>query len=143
MHRLKPALVYFLIVFGAGFILGTVRVLFVLPLFGERTAELLEMPLMLAVIVLAARWITRQYLQQAQSREQLAVGGIATGWMLAAEFLVGLTLRGLSPMEVLVNRDPVSGTAYYLSLLLFATMPWLLARRQPVTAIGAPGQHRR
>lgn len=143
MHRLKPALVYFLIVFGAGFILGTVRVLFVLPLFGERTAELLEMPLMLAVIVLAARWITRRYLQQAQSREQLAVGGIATGWMLAAEFLVGLTLRGLSPMEVLVNRDPVSGTAYYLSLLLFATMPWLLARRQPVTAIGAPGQHRR
>lgn len=142
MHRLKPALAYFLIVFGAGFILGTVRVLFVLPLFGERTAELLEMPLMLAVIVLAARWITRRYLQQAQSREQLAVGGIATGWMLAAEFLVGLTLRGLSPMEVLVNRDPVSGTAYYLSLLLFATMPWLLARRQPVTAIGAPGQHR-
>ena len=143
MHRLKPALAYFLIVFGTGFILGTVRVLFVLPLFGERTAELLEMPLMLAVIVLAARWITRRYLQQAQSREQLAVGGIATGWMLAAEFLVGLTLRGLSPMEVLVNHDPVSGTAYYLSLLLFATMPWLLARRQPVTAIGAPGRHRR
>lgn len=129
MHRFKPALAYFLIVFGAGFVLGTVRVLFALPLLGERTAELLEMPLMLAVIVLAARWITRRYLQHAEPREQLAVGGIATGCMLAAEFLVGLTLRGLSPMEVLVNRDPASGTAYYLSLLLFATMPWLLAHR--------------
>lgn len=143
MHLFKPALAYFLIVFGAGFILGTVRVLFVLPLFGERTAELLEMPLMLAVIVLAARWISRRYLRQAQPREQLAVGGIATGWMLAAEFLIGLTLRGLSPIEVLVNRDPVSGTAYYLSLLLFAAMPWLLARRQPVTTTGAHGRHRR
>ena len=142
MHILTPALAYFLIVFGAGFILGTVRVLFVLPLFGERTAELLEMPLMLAVIVLAARWITNRHLRQAQPGEQLAVGGIATGLMLAAEFLVGLTLRGLSPMEVLVNRDPVSGTAYYLSLLLFSTMPWLLSRRQPVTTTGAPGRHR-
>ncbi len=143
MHIFKPALAYFLIVFGAGFVLGTIRVLFVRPLFGERTAELLEMPLMLAVIVLAARWITRRYLQQAQPREQLAVGWIATGCMLAAEFLVGLTLRGLSPIDVLVNRDPVSGTAYYLSLLLFATMPWLLARRQPVTTIAAPERHRR
>lgn len=142
MHIFTPALVYFLIVFGAGFVLGTIRVLFVLPLFGERTAELLEMPLMLAVIVLAARWITRRYLRQAQSRERLAVGGIATGCMLAAEFLVGLILRGLSPMEVLVNRDPVSGTAYYLSLILFAVMPWLLAHPQPVTTTGAPGRHR-
>lgn len=130
MHILKPALAYFFVVFGAGFVLGTIRVLFLLPLFGERTAELLEMPLMLAVIVLAARWITKRYLQQAQPREQLAVGGIATGCMLAAEFLVGLTLRGLSPMEIWFDRDPVSGTAYYLSLLLFAAMPWLLARRQ-------------
>lgn len=130
MHILKPALAYFFLVFGAGFILGTVRVLFVLPLFGERTAELLEMPLMLIVIVLAARWITRGYLQHAQPREQLAVGWMATGWMLAADFLVGITLRGLSPMEVWLNRDPVSGTVYYLSLLLFATMPRLLARRQ-------------
>lgn len=142
MHIFTPALVYFLIVFGAGFVLGTIRVLFVLPLFGERTAELLEMPLMLAVIVVAARWITRRYLQRAQSRVQLVVGLTAMNYMLAAEFLVGVTLRGLSPMEVWFNRDPVSGTAYYLSLLLFATMPWLLAHRQPVTTTGAPGRHR-
>lgn len=143
MYRLTPALIYFLAVFGAGFVLGTIRVLLLLPLLGERTAESLEMPLMLAVIVVAARWITKRYLQSAQSREQIAVGLTAMGCMLAAEFLVGVTLRGLSPMEVWFNRDPVSGTAYYLSLLLFAVMPWLLARRQPVTTIGAPGRHRR
>lgn len=142
MHIFTPALVYFLIVFGTGFVLGTIRVLFILPLLGERTAELMEMPLMLAVIVVAARWITRRYLQQAQSRVQLVVGLTAMNYMLAAEFLVGVTLRGMSPMEVWLNRDPVSGTAYYLSLLLFATMPWLLAHCQPVTTTGAPGRHR-
>lgn len=143
MHRLTPALIYFLAVFGAGFVLGTIRVLVLLPLLGERTAELLELPLMLAVIVVAARWIARRYLQSAQLRERLAVGLTAMGYMLAAEFLVGVTLRGMSPMEVWFNRDPVSGTAYYLSLLLFAVMPCLLARRQPVTTIGALGRHRR
>ena len=60
MHKLKLALVYFLIVFGAGFVLGIIRVLFALPLLGEGAAELLEMPLMLTVIVLAARWITKR-----------------------------------------------------------------------------------
>ena len=95
MHKLKLALVYFLIVFGAGFVLGIIRVLFALPLLGERAAELLEMPLMLTVIVLAARWITKRYLQHTQPREQLTIGWIATGCMLAADFLVGATLRGL------------------------------------------------
>lgn len=59
MNAFKPAVAYFLLVFGAGFVLGTVRVLLILPLVGERAAELLEMPLMLTVIVFAARWMNR------------------------------------------------------------------------------------
>jgi hypothetical protein len=49
--------------------------------------------------------------------------------MLAAEMAVGIGLRGMTAAEVILNRDPVSGTAYYLSLLLFAAMPWLVSRR--------------
>jgi hypothetical protein len=48
--------------------------------------------------------------------------------LLVAEIGVGVALRGLSPVDVLVNRDPVSGTAYYLMLVIFALMPWLLTR---------------
>ena len=47
MQGLTLALAYFLIVFGAGFLLGTIRVLLLLPVLGERAAELLEMPFML------------------------------------------------------------------------------------------------
>jgi hypothetical protein len=32
-------------------------------------------------------------------------------------------------VEVLLNKDPVSGTVYYALLGVFALMPWLLARR--------------
>ncbi len=35
----KAALLYFLIVFGAGSLLGPIRILFVVPRIGERVAE--------------------------------------------------------------------------------------------------------
>ena len=130
MNVLKAAVVYFVIVFGAGFVLGTVRTLFVLPLVGSRTAELLEMPLMLTVIALGARWINRYLTATATSSTQISVGLFALALVLLAEIAVGVGLRGQSPVESLLNRDPVSGTIYYVMLGVFALMPWLLARRQ-------------
>ena len=41
---LRAALVYFALVFGVGFLLGLIRVPFVVPRIGERYAELAEMP---------------------------------------------------------------------------------------------------
>ena len=123
MQILHTAVFYFLLVFGAGFLLGIVRVLGVVPLLGERIAELLEMPLMLAVIVAAARWLVRRRLDDARQSSALSVGFIAMCFVLLADLAVGMGLRGMSPAEVFLNRDPVSGTAYYAALLLFALMP--------------------
>jgi hypothetical protein len=128
MQILLAAAFYFLLVFGAGFVLGTGRVLLFVPLLGERTAELLEMPLMLIVVVIAARWIVRHRLEDRRTTSALSVGFIALGLMLVTELAVGVLLRGMSATEAFVNRDPISGTAYYASLLLFATMPALLVR---------------
>lgn len=119
---------YFGFVFGTGFVLGVLRVLFILPQLGERWAELTEMPLMVLAIVFAARWLTRRPSDGRIS--WLAVGGIAVGFVLMADMGVGVGLRGLSPIEALVQKDPVSGTAYYLALVLFGLMPWLVTRRR-------------
>ncbi|GKS63732.1 hypothetical protein YTPLAS72_10360 [Nitrospira sp.] len=129
MQALKPGFVYFLLVFGTGFVLGTIRVLFIVPLVGHRTAELIEMPLMLIATVLAAQWTIRRFPEPRNHKARLAIGGIALGLMLAGELAVGIGLRGMTPAEVFLNRDPVSGTAYYVSLILFAVMPWLVSRR--------------
>jgi hypothetical protein len=128
MPMLQAAAIYFVLAFGAGFVLGTGRVLLLVPLLGERAAELLEMPLMLIVIVLAARWIVRHRLDDSRLSSALAVGFTAMGLVLIADLAVGMWLRGLSVAEVFLQRDPVSGTAYYVSLLVFATMPALLVR---------------
>lgn len=123
MRLLRPAAVYFALVFGTGFVLGTVRVLRVVPRVGTRTAELVETPVMIAASVLTARWTNRRFAADAGPWARLRIGLLALALLLAAEVALGVVLRGASPAEVLVNRDPVAGTAYYLALVVFAILP--------------------
>jgi hypothetical protein len=119
---------YFAIVFGVGFVFGTVRVVWLVPTVGVRVAELMELPLMLAVVFFAARWVNRRFLTERDHAGRLIVGVAAFALLLLAELILGVTLGGLTPKEVFLNRDPVSGTAYYLSLCVFALTPWCLGR---------------
>ena len=120
---LKAALSYFALVVGAGFILGPIRILFIVPRFGVLVAELMEYPLMLVVIVAAARWLVRKF----QIAEQtLLVGLLALGLMMAFELTLVLWLRGLTLTEYLSQRDPLSSYIYYLMLVVFALMPLLV-----------------
>jgi len=122
---LKAALVYFLIVFGVGFLLGPIRILLVVPRLGERMAELLEAPLMLLVIVLAASWIVRRFQLPPQLIYRVGTGVIAFTLGLIFELGLVLTLRGLTMREYFESRDPIAATVYYLMLVLFAVMPVL------------------
>lgn len=127
---LTPAAIYFTLVFGAGFVFGPVRVLWLEPWVGERTAVLIESPFMLAVIVAAGRWVGRRLLAGRSAAARLGVGLLAAAGVLAADVAVGIGLRGLSIGEVFTGRDPVSGAAYYGLVGLFALMPWLAGRRR-------------
>lgn len=128
MRVLAASALYFGLVFGAGFALGVLRTLFLEPRMGTRRAELLEMPFMLVITVLAARWTMTRLAVPSSVLARLAIGGIALLLMLAAEFGLVLRLRHLSIRQYLASRDPVSGTAYYLMLVVFAIMPLLVAK---------------
>ena len=60
MQILKAGVLYFALVFGAGFALGTIRVLWIVPELGTRLAELMEAPFMLIVTIAPARWVVRR-----------------------------------------------------------------------------------
>ncbi|MBL8384645.1 MAG: hypothetical protein JNM90_16305 [Burkholderiales bacterium] len=129
--HVRAALAYFTAVFAAGFVLGAIRVPFLVPRFGERLAELAEMPVMLVVIVLAARRIVRRHRAVLAPARFAAAGAIALALLLFAEFLLAVVIAGRGVGAYLASRDPVSGTVYLVMLGAFAAMPWLIARRGP------------
>jgi hypothetical protein len=128
MQILKAGVLYFAVVFGAGFILGPIRILWIAPRFGTRRAELLEMPIMIAIAIVTACWIVRRLAVPSTASSRLSMGGIALSLLLIAEFTLVLWLRGLSIREYLAGRDAVAGTVYYVMLGAFAIMPLLVAR---------------
>ena len=128
MRSLKPAVLYFALVLGAGFVMGTIRVPFLVPRLGERYAELLEMPFMFLAIVLAARYVVRRFALPASLPVRLQVGFAALGMFVVAELLLATALQSRSLVEFTASRDPVSGAVYVVMLLLFALMPAILGR---------------
>jgi len=128
MHALKAGALYFALVFGAGFVLGTIRTLWVVPHVGTRKAELMETPIMLVVTIVAARWIVMRFAVPPTASPRLGMGCIALLLLLVAEFGFVLWVRGISIKNYLATRDPMSGTAYYAMLVVFAIMPLLVAK---------------
>lgn len=121
---LRVGLAYFALVFAAGFALALVRIPVLVPRFGVRAAELMEAPVMLAVIVLASRTLARRHPELGRGA-RLAAGMIALVLLLGAELGVAFAQGAQSLADVITGRDPVSGSVYLASLLFFALAPAL------------------
>ena len=134
MRVLRAAAAYFLQVFGTGFALAFIRIPFLVPRFGVRTAELMETPVMLAVIAWASHRLARQHPGFGRG-ERLAAGVMALCLLAGAELGVAWVLGARSPVEYVASRDPVSGSVYLASLVFFAVAPalWLAAPETPIT----------
>jgi 2-hydroxy-6-oxonona-2,4-dienedioate hydrolase len=135
---LRSASLYFLAVFGTGFLLGTVRVLWLAPSVGARTAELLEMPVMLAVMIVAAYWTVRRTALVPRPLIRLGTGVFALVLVLIAEFMLVLSLRGLSVADYFAGLDPLTASAYYATLGIFALLPLAMgpASRRMIRVVG-------
>ena len=129
MQIVKAGTLYFALVFGIGFVLGTIRTLWVVPRVGTRMAELMETPIMLVVTIVAARWTVLRLAVPYTSSTRVGMGRIALILMFIAEFGFVLWVRGLSIRDYVATRDPVSGKVYYLMLAVLAIMPLLVSKR--------------
>lgn len=131
MRTLKAAATYFALVFGVGFVLGPIRILWVVPRLGTRTAELMEAPIMLAITIVAAQWVVRRFAIPPKLLGRLSMSCIALFLLLLAEFSLVRWLRRISISNYLASSDPVSGTVYYAELGIFAVLPLFMARGSP------------
>ena len=129
IRNLQAALLYFALVMGTGFALGSVRVPLLVPRIGERYAELIEMPLMLLAIFLAARHVVLRFALPQRTVIRLQVGFVALALSVAAELMLAAVLQGRSIAAYVASRDPVSGSVYLAMLATFALMPAILGWR--------------
>ena len=96
---IKAGILYFAIVFAAGFLLGTLRLFILLPLTGEFAAVALELPVMLIISWLACRRLVARFSVPAMVSQRLAMGVLAFCLLMLAEV-------GLSVLEF--NRSGLS-----------------------------------
>jgi len=127
-QAIKAGLAYFALVFGAGFVLGALRVSILVPRFGERISELIEMPLMFAVIVIVARFVMRRFAVPFSIVARLGTGLLALVLLLAAELVLAVILQERSLADYVASRDPVSGSVYLAMLVLFALAPAFIGK---------------
>jgi len=117
------AVLYFLAVFGAGFALGPVRVLWLEPRLGVVAATLCEAPFLLLAMIAAAYWIPRMVRMPLGIGAMLALGLGALALQQGADLVVGTALRGISATDQWARLASPEGAIYVALLVLFALMP--------------------
>lgn len=128
MRIAGAAAAYWAAVFALGFILGTVRVLWLVPLVGLLPATALELPVMLAASWWAAGWLMQRF-GIAQPGEALAMGLLAFMLLLAAEAMLATFLSGQNPAQWLAGLREPHALLGLAGQAVFALMPWWRARR--------------
>jgi anaerobic C4-dicarboxylate transporter len=120
---LKAGLAYFVIVFGVGFLLGTFRVVAVIPVVGERAAVMLELPIMLAISWFSSLWLIAKFNVVCRLMPRLIMGGLAFGLLMAGEVGVSMFGLGRTLAEHLASYGNEPTILGLLAQLAFASFP--------------------
>jgi hypothetical protein len=121
------AIAYWAVVFALGFVLGTIRVLWLAPLVGLMPATLLELPIILAASWFAAGWLIRRF-AIAQQGEALVVGALAFAILMLAECALAVTFMAQSPAQWLTGLAAPHALLGLAGQVVFALMAWLRLR---------------
>lgn len=122
MRIASAAAAYWAAVFALGFVLGTIRVLWVIPLVGLLPATLIELPLILGGSWLASGWLVRRFALERQG-EALAVGALAFAILMLAECALAGMLSGQTPAQWLAGLRQPHALVGLAGQVVFALMP--------------------
>ncbi|NNE52872.1 MAG: hypothetical protein HKN30_10760 [Sulfitobacter sp.] len=126
-----PALFYALTVFAVGFVLGTIRVLIVVPWIGETAALFAEIPIMIAVSFLVAKWVLSRWPVTPELKPRLAMGLVAFIVLMMCEAAISLTFFGNSFTDHLAHYLKPQAWPGLAGQLLFAAIPALILGVRP------------
>lgn len=121
---LRAGITYFALVFAIGFILGTIRVLVVIPQFGDTNAVLLELPVMLALSWFACRALVSRFNVPPEASARLTMGGLAFALLMLAELAVSVLGFGRTVSEHLATYQATGAQLGLAAQIAFALFPW-------------------
>jgi hypothetical protein len=125
MRAAAAGAAYFLILFLAGFVLGTVRMLQVAPRVGDITAVLLELPLMLTASWVVCRFLIRRMGLAAGVTPRLLMGLTGFILLILAEIALGLVGFGRSLEMQLAALAQPAGFIGLAGQVAFGAIPLL------------------
>ena len=128
MRIASAAVAYWAMVFALGFVLGTIRITWIVPLVGLLPANLIELPIILAGSWLASGWVVRRFAIVRPS-EALALGAVAFALLMVAECVLAAALMGQSPAQWLAGLRQPAGLVGLGGQAVWALMPWWRVRR--------------
>ncbi len=121
--------IFFAIVFGVGFVLGTIRVLGLAPAFGETVAVLIEGPFILGASWLVCGFVIRRFDVSADTLSRLVMGVVAFALLIFAETLLGVFGFGQTLNDVIDRYGTFAGAIGLAGQALFGLFPLLRNRR--------------
>lgn len=116
---------YFGCVFAAGFALGVVRTMWIMPLVGDTGAVAIELPVILAIAWIVCRWLTGRLEVPIRVVSRAVMGVVAFALLMAGELSISMLLGGRSPTEHLQLYRQTSHILGFTGQIASALLPVL------------------
>ncbi|MEQ1523371.1 MAG: hypothetical protein ABL936_19070 [Aestuariivirga sp.] len=127
---IRAGALYFAIVFAAGFVLGALRVTFIIPFIGELLAVALELPIILFISRIVCRRLVAQFSVPAMVSHRAAMGALAFGLLMLAELGLSILVFDRSGDAYLSHLLTAPGLLGLAGQIVFAAMPLGLLRQR-------------
>jgi hypothetical protein len=126
MNNAKAGVSYFAMIFALGFVLGTVRVLVIIPYIGEWYATLLELPVILTASWFVSGWLINRMQIAPDNASRLMMGLIAFSLLVLADLMLGLAFgRSLGEQASAITQP--AGLLGLAGQVVFGLLPWIRA----------------
>jgi hypothetical protein len=124
--------VYFLALFALGFLLGTIRVIFVAPRYGQVAGTLAEVPVMLTVAYVICRWALNHWRVSPRSSVRWTMVPLFLALLFVFETVLGLELFGRTLSEQWASLLTLAGALGLSAQVIAALLPVFVGKSERI-----------
>jgi hypothetical protein len=129
MESVRAGVAYFGIVFAAGFVLGTIRTMLLIPRLGETVSVLIELPIILFISWIVCGRVIDWFSVPPRAKHRFVMGITAFALLIVAELCLSVFLLGTSVAGHFENYRSTNADLGLAGQIAFAVFPYIRLRR--------------